>query len=233
MIDNHNIVCIIPARGKSKRLPGKNILNFLGKPLIAHSIITAKQSKYIDSVYVTTDDDDIAKVSKQFGAIVIKRPDELSGDNAPTITAVKHALLSPQVANLKAFAVILLQPTSPLRPDNLVDNMIEAFMSSQHEIDSLITVSENRHKIGSIEGGIFKPLTYAPGQRSQDMAPYYYENGLVYITKTNVIIEQDDIFGKKIKTFIVSSPFADIDIDTREDFDWAEFVGKKYLNNYE
>lgn len=228
MINPFKIVCIIPARGKSKRLPRKNVIDFLGKPLLAHSILAAKQSIYIDDIFVTTDDDDIAEVAILYGAKVIKRPEELSSDFATTAAAIRHALNNEQVSYLNPTAVLTLQPTNPLRPENLIDQCVEAFLNSESDIDSLISVSINRHKIGKIKENVFEPLTYKLGERSQDMIPSYYENGLIYITKTAIILNQNDLFGKKIKPIIVDSPFSDIDIDTKDDLDWAEFIGKKY-----
>jgi CMP-N-acetylneuraminic acid synthetase len=228
MITPYKIVCIIPARGKSKRLPGKNIVNFLGKPLIAHSILAAKRSSYIEEVFVTTDDDDIAEVSRSYGAKVIKRPEEFSSDFATTAAAIKHALQSEEVSRINPSAVLTLQPTNPLRPENLIDECIEAFINTEIEIDSLISVSINRNKIGKIQNNIFEPITYKLGERSQDMVPTYYENGLVYITKTGLVLENEDLFGKNIKPIIVEGPFVDIDIDTKDDLEWAEFIGKKH-----
>ena len=226
-------VCIIPARGKSKRLPGKNIINFLGKPLIAHSIITARQSSLICEVFVTTDDDQIASIAKQYGAKVIERPGILSDDFATTASAIKHAIKQIEVQKLEPSLILTLQPTSPLRPINLIDKAVTLFNDFEYEIDSLITISQNRNKIGLIQNDLFIPLNYSVGQRSQDINLTYFENGLLYLTKTNIVLEKENLFGEKIKTIIIDSPFADIDIDTKEDLEWAEFIGKKYFNNYE
>jgi N-acylneuraminate cytidylyltransferase len=88
----------------------------------------------------------------------------------------------------------------------------------------------NKHKLGKIENDVFKPFTYIPGQRSQDLKTYYYENGLIYITRSDVILENETVLGEKVKPIIVDGPFSDVDIDTKEDFDWAEFIGNKYIN---
>ena len=110
-------IAIIPARGGSKRLPGKNIMLLDGLPLIAHSLLFAKaNSAIIDEIYVSTDDVAIKEIALQYGAKVMDRPSELSGDLQPTVTALKHVLENiDEVEN-----VIVLQPTNPLRkPPNL------------------------------------------------------------------------------------------------------------------
>jgi N-acylneuraminate cytidylyltransferase len=227
------IICVIPARGQSKRLPGKNIINFLGKPLIAHTIIAAKQCSFVNDIFVSTDDDEIANVAKIYGAKIIERPNHLSNDFATTASAIKHAVEQNEIRDLNPLGILTLQPTNPLRPLNLVNEAVVSFIKFVNEIDSLISISLNRNKIGRIEDGNFVPVTYLAGQRSQDMNPTYFENGLLYLTKIDVILNSENLFGEKIKTLIVDSPFADVDIDTKEDLDWAEFIGKKYNFNNE
>ena len=111
MYKNKTFLAIIPARGGSKRLPRKNILNLGGKPLIAYSIEAGLDSSYIDKVVVTSDDDEILTISKKYGAVTINRPDELASDTSTTFDAIKHT-----VDNCEKYDyIVLLQPTSPLR----------------------------------------------------------------------------------------------------------------------
>lgn len=214
-------IAIIPARGGSKRLPGKNIKLLGGIPLIAHSILYAKQHDFIDAVYVSTDDAQIKEVALQYGAIVIDRPQALSGDLEPTVSALKHVLESIDGA---VENVILLQATNPLRPQNLLQ---EAFTIFQEQpVDSLFTVSRSHHKLGKIIDDKFIPYNYEVGQRSQDLEPLYYENGLLYIAKA-VVILNNEIITKEAFPLEVNHPFANVDIDTQEDFEYAEYlVGK-------
>ena len=211
-------IAIIPARGGSKRLPGKNIKLLGGIPLIAHSILYAKQHDFIDAVYVSTDDAQIKEVALQYGAIVIDRPQALSGDLEPTVSALKHVLESIDgiVEN-----VILLQPTNPLRPKALLNETFAIFQEQQ--FDSLFTVSRSHHKLGKIMDNKFIPFNYEVGQRSQDLEPLYYENGLLYITKASVILN-NEIITKDAFPLEVNHPFANVDIDTQEDFDYAEYL---------
>jgi len=143
-------IAIIPARGNSKRLPGKNIKLLCGKPMIAYAIEEAKKSKYIDDVFVTSDDVEILSISERCGANTIKRPGELAYDNTPTIEVVRHAV------NHLGFkmAVVLLQPTSPLRTVKDIDRCIRLYDTGL--FNTVVTVKE--------------------------VAPYtFYPNGAVYV----------------------------------------------------
>lgn len=213
-------IAIIPARGNSKRLPGKNIKFLGGIPLLVHSIKYAQQFSFIDAIYVTTDDAEIKKIALEFGANVIDRPSEISGDFEPTISALKHVLesISKGVEN-----VVLLQPTNPLRPDNLLNDAFQLFQNSN--VDSLFTVTRNHDKLGKISNGTFKPFNYKIGQRSQDLEPLYFENGLLYITKASLIFK-DIIISKNAFPMEINHAFARVDIDTQEDFDYAEYIFK-------
>ncbi|MBZ4036574.1 acylneuraminate cytidylyltransferase family protein [Flavobacterium sp. 17A] len=214
-------IAIIPARGGSKRLPEKNTKLLGNIPLLAHSILYAKQnSDLIDEIYVSTNDEEIKKVALQYGAKVIDRPEILSGDLEPTISALKHVLESIEgdIEN-----VILLQPTNPLRPENLLKEAFDFYLKGNH--DSLFTVSRNHQKFGKIREGKFIPYNYEIGQRSQDLEPLFYENGLLYITKSEKILN-DIIISKDAFPFEINHTFAGVDIDTQEDFDYAQYLYK-------
>lgn len=215
-------IAIIPARGGSKRLPKKNI-RLLGEiPLIAHSILYAQQHDFISEVYVSTDNEEIKKVALSFGAIVIDRPENLSGDLEPTVSALKHVLENiEEVEN-----VILLQATNPLRPEKMLAEAFQIFQ--EKNCDSLFTVSQNRHKLGKINHNKFQPFNYEIGQRSQDLEPLYYENGLLYITKSN-LIKKDIIISENAYPYQINHIFATVDIDTQEDFEYAAYLYSKKL----
>ena len=122
--------------------------------------------------------------------------------------------------------VVLLQPTNPLRPKNLLKEAFNKF--KQGNFDNLITVSSNRQKFGKIIDGKYVPYNYSMGQRSQDLDPLYFENGLLYIYKAELISKgMDD--GPNNFPFIVDHPFSKIDIDTEEDFEYARFILNKYF----
>ncbi|MDQ6472088.1 acylneuraminate cytidylyltransferase family protein [Flavobacterium sp. LHD-80] len=217
-------IAIIPARGGSKRLPFKNILPLAGIPIVAHSILYAKaNSDIIDEIYVSTDDEEIKKIAIEFGAKVINRPESISGDLEPTISALKNVLeqIEDEVEN-----VILLQPTNPLRQEDLLKEAFNLFKSQNCE--SLFTVSQNHQKFGKIEKNKFIPFNYKVGQRSQDLEPIFYENGLLYITKSKLIFD-DIIISENAFPFEINHIFASVDIDTQEDFEYAEYLFQKHI----
>lgn len=217
-------IAIIPARGGSKRLPNKNILNLGGIPLIAHSILYAKKnSSIIDEIYISTDDISIKKIAMEYGVKVIDRPEKLSGDFEPTVSALKHVLES--IEN-KVDNVILLQATNPLRPENLMEAAFDFYQ--KENLDSLFSVSRNHYKLGKIIQNIFHPFNYSSGQRSQDLEPLFFENGLLYISKATSIL-QEIIITKNAFPYQVNSIFADVDIDTLEDLEYAEYLYQKHF----
>ena len=130
-------IAIIPARGGSKGILKKNIIDFLGVPLIAKTIINCNNSKYIEDVYVTSDDDEILKISKKFGAKTIKRPKKLATDNSSSEEALIHAL--EQIKDSKISRVVFLQATSPLRETTDIDGALETF--KEQKLDSLFSAS--------------------------------------------------------------------------------------------
>ena len=216
-------IVIIPARGNSKRLPGKNTKFLGGIPLLVHSIKYAQKFSFIDDIYVTTDHSGIKNIALQFGAKVIDRPAEISGDFEPTVSALKHVLtsISDEVEN-----VILLQPTNPLRPTHLLEEAFQLYLNS--DLDSLFTVSRNHHKLGKIVNNKFEPFNYTIGQRSQDLEPLFFENGLLYISKAH-LIKKDVIISEDALPLEVNHIFANVDIDTQEDFDYTEYLYNKLI----
>jgi len=221
---NPKTIAIIPARGGSKRLPNKNTLLLGGIPLVAHSILYAQKNKsIIDEIYVSTNDETIKKIAIQYGAKVIDRPKSLSGDFEPTITAIRHVLgtLDYEVEN-----VVLLQATNPLREEKLLAEAFEVYQKGNY--DSLFTVSRNHQKLGKIKDNQFIPFNYDLGQRSQDLEPLFFENGLLYISKAKLIMK-DGIISKSTFPYEVNHAFSNIDVDTQEDLDYAEYLFNKFM----
>lgn len=222
-------IAIIPARAGSKRLPQKNLLPLDGLPLLVHSIRYAVvNSDIIDDVFVSTDDEKIKKIATENGAKVIDRPIQFSGDFEPTLSALKHVLesIESDVEN-----VILLQPTNPLRPQNLLKEAFHSYKEGNY--DSLFSVTRNHQKFGKIVANKFEPFNYTIGQRSQDLEPLFFENGLLYITKAALILPLDcaradsKIISENAFPFVVNHIYANVDIDTLEDFEYAEYLLKK------
>jgi CMP-N-acetylneuraminic acid synthetase len=215
-------IAIIPARGGSKRIPEKNIQMFGGVPLLVHSIQYALANKeIIDDVYVSTDDLTIKSIALANGAKVIDRPATISGDLEPTVSALKHVLesIDEEIDN-----VVLLQPTNPLRPGNLLKDAFELYKKGNY--DSLFTVTRNHLKLGKIIDNKFQPFNYTIGQRSQDLESLFFENGLLYITKASLILK-DIIVSENVFPFEVNHIFANVDIDTLEALEYAEYLYQK------
>ena len=221
----YKYITLIPARGGSKRFPKKNIQLMNGSPLICHSIEYSNNNQNVNGTYVSTDSEEIKNISIDAGAIVSDRPDELSGDYATSASVMKHAVEYLINSDVEFDYVILLQVTNPLRPANLLDEAIQIIESGKY--DSLFTVSRSEKKLGKIIEGKFTPWNYKFGMRSQDMEPLYYENGLLYITSKELLL-QEIIEGEEAYPLVVDHPYGEVDIDTKEDFEYAKFILNQY-----
>ena len=215
------ILAIIPARGGSKRLPGKNITPFGGRPLLTWSVALAKSVEKVVACLVSTDDDAIAAVARGAGATVVDRPAELAGDDSSITKVMVHAAQAARTSGVSFDSVMLLQPTNPLRPLEMVERAIARFTSDP--CDSLVAVSGRSLKTGRVSDGVFVP-NYAPDTESRRTAPTYFENGLLYLTRSDVLLEQGSLYGKKILAFETESPFDEVDIDVAADLLIGEAV---------
>jgi CMP-N-acetylneuraminic acid synthetase len=198
------ILGLIPARGGSKGVLRKNIRPLFGKPLIVWSIEAAKESKLIDAVAVSTDDEEIADVARKYGAEVIARPKELATDDATTLAVMQHALrVKP------ADVLVLLQPTSPIRDRGLIDECIQRFRSTN--ADSLAT------------GFNCTYVEYGKNElRRQDIAGFFYDDGNIYINRADQILAGDR-YGTRMERVLIGRE-QNIDIDDDFDFFMAEQV---------
>ena len=216
-------VAIIPARGGSKGLPRKNIKKLLGKPLIAYTIEAAKKAKSLDRIFVSTEDKEIAKIAKKYGAEVIERPVELAADDTPTYKVLQHAVKEIENADI----VVTLQPTSPIRDAKDIDKAIEILKDS----DSVVGVCEIEYHpywTKKIENGFLVPFVQSDKEyfRRQDMPKAYRINGAIYVTKKHVLMHENSVFGKKASPLVMDELHS-IDIDTELDFLAAEAALKK------
>ena len=218
-------LAIIPARGGSKRLPDKNILDLNGKPLIAWSIETAKKSKKIDDIVVTSDSDKILDIAKKYNVKTIKRPDFLASDTATTFDVIKHA-----IENLKEKFeyIVLLQPTSPLRNEKHIDEAIE--LLEKKNADAVISVCEVDHSPlwsntlpESLDMSNFI-RDEVKNKRSQDLEKYYRLNGAIYICKTDRLLEEKTFFIKDNIFAYVMDRKSSVDIDDEIDFELAKVL---------
>ena len=202
------ILGVTPARGGSKAIPRKNIKNIAGKPLIAWTIETAKQSKMLDKYVISTEDEEIAKVSRGYGASVLPRPGELATDESTTLSVLEHV-----IKEIPCDIVVLLQATSPLRRDGLIDECIKEFLDNGY--DSLAT------------GYICKNVEYGTNElRRQDISGFFYDDGNIYVLKAD-IIREGSRYGKKPGKKILSR-WENVEIDDNFDF-WV--TEKMLLDN--
>lgn len=222
------IVAVIPARGGSKRLVGKNLRQLGNRPLLYYSIAVCQRVEAIDRCFVSTDDAEIAAVARAYGAQIIDRPAELATDHSSTAEVIAHAARHIVAQGDDLSAVVTLQPTNPLRPPGLVTRAIDAFWAA--ECDSLVSVSLSKAKLGRIEDGLFAP-DYVVGQRSQDLPPRYRENGLIYITRRATLTEHGDLFGGRIHPFVVEAPFDRADIDDADDLIMVEALYRRHASS--
>lgn len=230
MLGQYHITVLIPARGGSKRLPGKNIKLLCGKPLIAWTIETAKASIYIDSVIVSTDDIEIKEISEKFGAEVpFIRPDYLSHDTASSFDVIKHAIEFLNIDKPKHL-IVLLQPTSPLRTVAELNQALEFFLKKT--ADGVVSISETEHSplwSNTLPENLSMSDFIRPeveGRRSQDLPNFFRLNGSIYIYETLTLLEKAKIFfDENVYGFETSLDTA-VDIDTALDFLVAETIMK-------
>lgn len=228
MHNGKTFLAIIPARGGSKRLPNKNILLLAGKPMLLWTVESAMQSKYLDEIILSTDSDDIIKVVENYKIKTIKRPIELASDTAKTVDVVKHVI---ENIDKKYDFIVLLQPTSPLRTSNHIDEAIEQLIKLN--ADAIISVTEVDHsplwcnilpESLSMENFISEDIKH---KRSQDLPKFYRLNGAIYICKTKKLIEENTFFLKKNVYAYIMDKKSSIDIDEELDFKLAEVILKE------
>ena len=211
--------CIIPARGGSKGVPHKNILPFLGTPLITHSIRYALDAELVDKVFVSTDDEQIAAIAKTAGAEIIHRPSELSGDTATTESAIEHAVKVWREKGSAPDRIVLLQATSPLRPQGSLDEALRTFRSGGY--DSLLSISPTHRFFWRVDGEIAQAeYDFMNRPRRQDMQEKdirYVENGSVYIFSTTHFKATGNRLGGKIGYVVFPEEYSP-EIDSRHDF---------------
>ena len=217
MYKNKTFLAVMPARGGSKRLPHKNLLDLCGKPLIAWSIDAGLQSKYIDKVVVSSDNKNILDIAAKFKADIIKRPKKLASDTATSFDVLKHA-----IDNLESYDyIVLLQPTSPLRNDRHIDEAIE--LMEKKNADAIISVCEMDHsplwsntlKSDQEMNKFFNEDVL--NKRSQDLEKYYRLNGAIYICRINKFFKERAFFLKENIYAYIMDRESSIDID--EDID--------------
>ena len=232
MYKDKTFLAIIPARGGSKGLPGKNIKELCGKPLIAWSIEAGLKSKYLDEVVVSTDYQNIADIAKEYGANVpFLRPDYLASDTATSFDTVKHTIEYYKNELGKEFDyIVLLEPTSPLREVSDIDKAIKFLLEST--ADSIVGISktedqnpaflirkDNANFISGYENKDMQVL------RRQDIDDIYFFEGTIYISKTNVLVDKKTFYHENTIGYEVPK-YKSLEIDDMDDFIMVEAMMK-------
>lgn len=232
MMDKKKILAVIPARGGSKSIPRKNIREVAGKPLIAWTIEAAKRSKYIDRLILSSEDEEIIRIAKQWGCEVpFVRPRELAGDDAPGIDPVLHA-----VKMLPGYDyVVLLQPTSPLRQVDDIDGCIKFSISKKLNI--CLSVSDTRKSpywmFSLDKRGRMRPIIKGKKTifRRQDLPKIYAINGAVYCAKVNWITKKKSFISNETVAYVMPAERS-LDIDSEMDLMMADILLRKRPKEY-
>ncbi len=225
------MIAIVPARGGSKGLPKKNTKEMMGKPLIAYTIEAALNSKHVSEVIISTDDHDIYDIAEKYGAKkTFLRPKELAKDDS---LAIDNYIYTIEKLN-KEFGYsinefIVLQPTSPLRSSDDIDKAINLF--KEKEADSIVSCTEEHHPITwhkyLKEDGSFEGIFADNIQNRQSNRPSFYPNGAIFVFKLD-LIKCKKYYSDKSFAYIMERENS-VDIDTIQDFDYAEFImGKRH-----
>ncbi len=222
------VLGIIPARGGSKGVPGKNIKLLGGKPLLYYTAQPALDSKMLTKVMLTTDSEDIAEVGRKLGVDVpFLRPAELAKDDTPTLPVIQHVVNFYKEQGEEFDAICLLQPTNPLRLSSDIDACVELMI--RENFDSVVAMIPVPHEYNPscvyfmdatgkmrLSTGDAEPIT-----RRQLFPPAFAREGSIYLTKTNCIMENNSIYGKNIGGYVINTPIQ-LNIDTLADWEKAE-----------
>jgi N-acylneuraminate cytidylyltransferase len=216
---NIRAVAIIPARGGSRGLPGKNIKQLCGKPVLAYSIEAAQEANYVDRIIDTTDSDEIGAVAESCGAEFMKRPAYLAEDEVSLDSVIIHAV---KMSQTEAELVVTLQPTAPVRPSGLVDACVERLVD--YDAKGLLTVHEGPHFAWQKYGRQAVPLNSCMRKMRQAMRDeerIYLENGSCYVTIRNELMRTLNRIPRPLAHYEIPPEYG-VDIDTEYDFWLAE-----------
>tara|TARA_Y100000996_G_scaffold414054_1_gene403898 strand:- start:1054 stop:1746 length:693 start_codon:yes stop_codon:yes gene_type:complete len=225
-----NILAIIPARGGSKRVPRKNLKKILGVPLVAHAVLQAKESKYINQIIVSTDDSEIESVASDYGAQVISRPEEFRHDNTLMeadnilVDVVKRQEILGEIIDI----IVLLYPTAPLRRVSDIDKTIEKVLNEGNDSSLSLVSDQGYYWRREKESGELTPSNYNPNQRMPSVMHSYEqfkENKAVYVCTRDLLINTSCRLGGEIG-YVTMSSLDSVDIDTEEDLKLCEELMK-------
>jgi N-acylneuraminate cytidylyltransferase/CMP-N,N'-diacetyllegionaminic acid synthase len=230
---NKKFLCIVPARQGSKGIKNKNIVKLNKLPLLAWTIKSAKKSKYIKEIIVSTDSKKIANIAKKYGGkIPFLRPKKYSTDKASSFDVLKHAINFFKSKKINYDYVVMLEPTSPLRSHKDIDFCLKKVLKDK--IDTIVGVSKvvDQHPLflySINKKNILVPYVKQKKKlyiRRQDINPLYYLEGSVYVSKISTLLKEKTWYHKKTQPYIVDQWKA-LEIDDTQDLQLAEFYIKK------
>jgi N-acylneuraminate cytidylyltransferase len=226
-----NIIAVIPARGGSKGIPKKNVKLLKGKPLIEYTINAINESRFLTNSYLSSENEEILTLAKEYNMKTIKRPVELALDTTPTVPVLQHAVnhLEPKIGKIDI--IVLLQPTTPFKHGEDIDKAIKILQGTNADsVISLIKVS-NGHpawmyrleedRVISLWGDDYKY------KRRQDLPPIYLRSGVIYAMKRHTVMEMNSLEGKDSRGLVLPVERS-INIDTIIDFEFAEFMLERF-----
>lgn len=227
-------IAVISARGGSKGVPRKNIIDVAGKPLIAYSIeagLEAVEKGILDRVIVSTDDEEIAEISRKYGAEVpFMRPAELASDSAKSIDLLLHAAQYYRQQGIVYDDMLLLQPTTPMRTG---EDIVKAFeIYDEQQADTLISCYQEEYICDLVtyykDGDVAVPVNeqHNAGVRRQELPDLYVRNGAIYISNIEYMIRERKIFGGKLAMYVMPKERS-VNIDTYYDLELARFLLEK------
>ena len=227
-----SVMVIIPARGGSKSIPGKNIKSLGGHPLISYSIAAGIQASYVDRVIVSTDDEEIASHARYYGAEVpFMRPARLAEDHVTDLPVFEHALLFlEKISGTVPDIVVQLRPTSPFRAPGCIDAAVNLLAQNQHA-DSVRGVTESMYtpyKMWRIRESRMEPLLDTPydepyNMPRQQLPKIFWQTGQIEAIRSRTIIEKKSMTGTVILPYVLD-PACAVDLDTKLDWQYAEFL---------
>ncbi|TBR14792.1 acylneuraminate cytidylyltransferase family protein [bacterium] len=231
-----NVLCIIPARGGSKGLKNKNIMPLFGKPLIYYTIRAAKDSKLVNKIVVSTDDEKIAKAAQKYNVQAIKRPVKYATDSAPIELALRHAV--EYLKNTEGYfadVIVWLQANIPIRKKGQIDNVVRKLISSK--ADSAVTVYPVTQfpqwmKRMNKDGFLSPLFKGAVKYRRQDVEQMYLLDGAIVAIRSTVLMKTKDksgvhvFMGKKVSGVVQELKYT-IEVDDKESFDMVKFYFRK------
>ncbi len=230
---NKRVLSIIPARGGSKGIPRKNIVNLSGEPLIAWTINESLKSKYISKTIVSSDDNEILHISKKYGADTIKRPADLSNDFSTSESVATHVLKDLSSHNEEFDVLVLLQPTSPLRTFSDIDKALDILFNndkataviSGYNLDNKFLKAFSMNSSGMLSDDINKDYTFV---RRQDLPKMFMPNGAIYIANIESFINEGGFYTNNTLPYEMSKENS-LDIDTFTDLSLANMILNKKL----